>query len=92
MLDQGIIEESSSPWMALAVYVCKKSGKLHMCVDYCELNKRTTKNAYPLPLPNEVQYQLARSVIFSRLDHKSGYWQLPVHPEDRMKTALLPSL
>ena len=28
MLDQGIIEESSSLWMAPAVYVSKKSGKL----------------------------------------------------------------
>ena len=92
MLDQGIIEESSSPWMAPAVYVHKKSGELRMCVDYRELNKRTTKDAYPLPLPDEVQDQLARSVIFSTLDLKSGYWQLPVHPEDCMKTAFLPGL
>ena len=90
MLDQGIIEESSSPWMAPAVYVRKKSGELRMCVDYRELNKRTTKDAYPLPLPDEVQDQLARSVIFSTLNLKSGYWQLPVHPEDRMKTAFCP--
>ena len=82
MLDQGIIEESSSPWMAPAVYIRKKSGELRMCVDYRELNKRTTKDAYPLPLPDEVQDQLARSKIFSTLDLKSGYWQLPVHPED----------
>jgi len=58
MLNQGIIEESSSPWMAPAVFVPKKSGDLRMCIDYCELNKRTTKDAYPLPLPDEVQDQL----------------------------------
>jgi len=51
MLEQGVITESSSPWMALAP---KKSGELHICIDYCQLNKQTVKDAYPLPLPDEV--------------------------------------
>ena len=90
MLDQGIIEDSSSPWIASAVYVHKKSGELQICVDYRELNKRTAKDAYPLPLPDEVKDKLAQSKIFSTLDLKSGYWQLPVYPEDHMKTAYCP--
>ena len=90
MLEQGIIEESSSPWMAPAVFVPKKSGDLRMCIDYRELNKRTTKDAYPLPLPDEVQDQLSGSTMFSTLDLQSGYWQLPVSPSDRHKTAFCP--
>ena len=43
MLEQNIIEESSSPWMAPAVFVRKKSGDLRLCIDYRELNKRTVK-------------------------------------------------
>ena len=65
MLEQGIIEESSSPWMAPAVFV-RKSGDLRLCVDYRELNK-TTKDAYPLPLPDEVQDRLSGSTVFSTL-------------------------
>lgn len=90
MLQEGIIEESSSPWMAPAVFVQKKSGEIRLCVDYRELNKKTQKDAYPLPLPDEVQDKLAGSTIFSTLDLQSGYWQLPVNPEDCYKTAFCP--
>ena len=57
---------------------------------YHELNKKTVKDAYPLPLPDEVQDRLAGSTIFSTLDLQSGYWQLPVAPEDYAKTAFYP--
>ena len=30
MLEEGIIEESSSPWMAPAVYTCKKND-IQLC-------------------------------------------------------------
>lgn len=82
MLDQGIIEESSSPWMAPMVFVRKKLEEVCLCVDYRELNKKTTKDVYPLPLPDEVQDRLAGSAIFSTLDLHCGYWQMPVHPDD----------
>ena len=56
-----------------------------MCVDYRELNKRTVKDAYPLPRPDEVQDRLMGFTIFSTLDLRSGYWQLPVHVDDQPK-------
>ena len=34
MRDAGIIVESSSPWMVPAVFVCKKSGDIQLCIDY----------------------------------------------------------
>ena len=74
MLQKGVIKESSSPWMAPAVFVQKKSGEIWLCVDYRELNKKTQKDAYPLPLPDEVQNKLAGSTIFTTLDLHSGYW------------------
>ena len=90
MLKQGIIQESSSPWMAPAVFVPKKSGEIRICIDYRELNKKTTKDAYPLPLPDEVQDRLAGSSVFSTLDLQCGYWQMPLNPDDRAKTAFCP--
>ena len=79
--------------MAPAVFVPKKSGQLRICIDYRELNKHTTKDSYPLPVPDEVQDGLAGSItgyIFSTLDLHSGFWQLPVNPTDREKAAFYP--
>ena len=91
MLQKGIIVESSSPWLASAVYVRKNFGEIRICLDYCELNKLTIKDAYPLPLmEEEVQDRLAGAAIFSKLDLQSGYWQLPVDVNDRQKTAFSP--
>lgn len=61
MLEQGIIQESCSPWLAPCVFVPKKNGEIRICVDYRELNKRTEKNGYPLPLPDEVQDRLGNT-------------------------------
>ena len=90
MLQQGITEPSSSPWMVPAVFVRKNNGEVRICVDHRELNKRTTKDAYPLPRPDEVQDRLKSSTVFSTLDLRSGYWQLPVHADDQPKTAFCP--
>ena len=76
--------------MAPAVFVPKKNADIRICIDYRELNKRTSKDAYPLPLPDEVQDRLAGSTVFMTLDLQNGYWQVSVHPQDYEKTAFCP--
>ena len=84
--------ERSSPWMAPAIFVPKKSGDLRLCVDYRELHKKAEKmpTHCPLPLPDEVQALLSGSTVLSTLDLQSGYWQLLVRPTDQEKTAFCP--
>lgn len=50
MLDQRIIQYSSSPYASLVVLVKKKDGSWRLCVDYRGLNKETIKDRYPIPL------------------------------------------
>ncbi|GKD96992.1 putative reverse transcriptase domain-containing protein [Tanacetum coccineum] len=55
--------------------------------DYRELNKLTIKNRYPLPRINDLFDQLQGSRYFSKIDLRSGYYQLRVREEDIPKTS-----
>eukprot|EP00967_Tisochrysis_lutea_P113815 scaffold180885_cov23-Tisochrysis_lutea.AAC.1 len=48
-LSKGLIEPSVSPYGAPVLFVSKKDGSLHMCIDYRALNKITVRDRYPLP-------------------------------------------
>ncbi|GBM94250.1 Transposon Ty3-I Gag-Pol polyprotein, partial [Araneus ventricosus] len=87
MVDNGIIEESSGPWVSPIVLVKKKDGSTRFCVDYRKLNEITKKDSYPLPRIDDTLDASNGSQWFTTLDLKSGYWQVEVRPEDREKTA-----
>ena len=87
MLKQGIIRPSSSEWASAITLVPKKDGTTRFCVDYRALNDITVKDRYPLPLIQDIFDTLGGSSIYSTLDLRSGYWQLPVHPDSVKKTA-----
>ncbi|GJV00051.1 reverse transcriptase domain-containing protein [Tanacetum coccineum] len=85
--DQGFIRRSSSPWGAPILFDKRKNGSFRMCIDYRELNKLTVKNYYPLPRIDDLFDQLQGSIIYSKIDLRSGYHQLRVREEDIPKTA-----
>ena len=58
-------------------------------MDYRKLNDVTQKDVYPLPRTEEVLHELGKAQWFSKLDLKSGYWQIVVDPADRQKTAFI---
>jgi hypothetical protein len=87
LLEKGLIRVSTSPWGAPVLFAPKKDGGLRFCIDYRGLNKQTVKNAYPLPRVDDLLDQLRGAKFFSKLDLRSGYWQVPIAPEDVSKTA-----
>ncbi|WVZ97636.1 hypothetical protein U9M48_043153, partial [Paspalum notatum var. saurae] len=87
-LDKGFIRPSSSPWGCPALFVEKKDqGGKRLCVDYRPLNAVTVKNKYPLPHNDILFDQLAGARVFSKIDLRSGYYQIKIREEDVPKTA-----
>jgi hypothetical protein len=87
LLDKGYIHPSSSPWGCLALFVKKKDLSLRLYVDYRPLNAVTVKNKYHLPRIDFLFNQLTGAKVFSKVDLRSGYHQIKIHPEDVPKTA-----
>ncbi|GKD71777.1 putative reverse transcriptase domain-containing protein, partial [Tanacetum coccineum] len=85
--DKGFIRPSSLPWGAPVLFVKKKDGSFHMCIDYRELNKLTMKNRYPLSRINDLFDQLQGPSVYSKIDLRSGYHQLRVRDKDILNTA-----
>lgn len=87
LLESQVIRESCSPYASPIVLVKKKDGALRLCVDYRQLNRKTRKDAFPLPRIEESLDALSGARWFSTLDLASGYNQVPVEEKDKCKTA-----
>ena len=87
--EKGYIRPSSSPWGSPVLFLKKKDGSLRMCIDYRSLNEATIKNMYPLPRIDDLFDQLKDAKYFSKIDLKSGYYQLKIRLSDLPKTAFV---
>ena len=52
-LKQGIIHPSKSPYASQVVIVRKKTGEIHLCVDFRKLNAISIRDLFPLPRVEE---------------------------------------
>lgn len=85
MLQRDVI--TASPFNAPIVLVGKKDGAPSFCIDYRRLNDVTERENSTLPVIQEALMDIGKASIFTTLDLKSGYWQIPLNPKSRRLTA-----
>lgn len=88
LLEEGIIEPSNSPWRAQAFVVRGDLHRPRMVIDYSQtINKFTLLDAYPLPKIEEVIARISKYKVFSTIDLKSAYHQIPIKESEKHYTA-----
>ena len=91
MLKMKIIQPSKSEWGAPCILVRKplENGlpqPPRFVVDYRGLNSVTRGDGYPIPSIASVLDSVSLGKVFGHCDLASGYWQIPLSPQDRRKS------
>ena len=95
MLANGHIKHSQSEYAAPHFYVDKAdsatTGEYRAVTDYRLLNEQTVRNRYPLPRADQLFDKLAHAKYFSKIDLRTGFYQILIAEQDRHKTAFVTS-
>ena len=88
MVKLGVIEPVDEPteWCHPMVLVRKPNGNIRVCIDQTKLNNQTNREFHELPSVDETLAKLGSQCKFmAKLDANSGYWQLPMDQDSKLK-------
>jgi hypothetical protein len=66
----------------------KPDGSWRLCGNFHRLNLVTEPDVYPLPSILDFAAKSPGCTVFSKIDLRKGYQQIPVNPADVQKTAI----
>src|SRR5699024_3199570 len=94
LLEQGLIEKSTSPYSFPVVLAMKRDAdgtmKLdRLCIDYRRINLVTVPQTFPMPRIGDIEDRLFDAKFFTTLDVSAGFHHISIKPEDRKRTAFV---
>ena len=93
MENDGVIERveagTNTEFSSALHLVDKPGGGARPCTDFRALNKMTVLDAHPLPLLKDFTGKISGSKIFSVIDIRSAFFNVPLWPGHRHKTLTL---
>ena len=87
MLKSGLISPSKSP-NASAIHIVPKQNDIRICGDFRELNRHIPHDSYPISFMSDFICELYGKRIFSSLDLKEAYHNIPIKNSDKHKTTI----
>jgi len=95
MQEKRLISKSQSQFAAPHFYVEKPetptTGEYRAVTDFRALNAVTLKNKYPLPRADQLFDKLSKAKYFTKIDLRTGFYQILINEADRHKTAFTTS-
>ncbi|CAF0967603.1 unnamed protein product, partial [Brachionus calyciflorus] len=89
MLEADIIQPGNAgTWASPAFLIKQKSGS-RFIVDYRKLNALTKPFLNPIPRKDDILDKVSKGKIFSTLDLRKGYFQIPLDEQSRHKTGFV---
>ena len=84
----GVISHVDQPmeWVSSITYILKANGKLHLCLDPCDLYEAICPDHHKMPTVEEVAHEFAHSCYFTKLDACHGYWSIVLDQESSLLT------
>ena len=90
MIANDVIEEhpTTEPalWVSNAVIAPKSDGNIRITLDARNVNNAIQSSNLPIPRQEDIKAKLSNCNIFSKMDFKSAFWQIELHPESRHLT------
>ena len=87
LLKARLIRRSNSKYCSPITCVPKPDGTLRVCQDSRGCNNESESDSYPLPNARDLFHKFKGSKVFSKLDIRSGYWNMPVDEASKKYTA-----